>query len=217
MHCQKYAVILYTHETITLYSLYSYSIISLERKRQGEKGKSIIQTNNHANLKRYSKPLVAAKEKKKSHTTPPVCYLSSVYQGRGHGRGRIPVAGKLIYLVYKVMYTAALNYRGSSDPSLMSASNRGGKREEKEGGEEGGRTARKGRREGEKRWREERGRFSWEASLSAVFPTYLQACTYSYLLWGCCALWGTYLREHVLLPSYMAKKLSCFHTSPCQP
>lgn len=69
MHCQKYAVILYTHETITLYSLYSYSIISLERKRQGEKGKSIIQTNNHANLKRYSKPLVAAKEKKKPHHT----------------------------------------------------------------------------------------------------------------------------------------------------
>lgn len=31
------------------------------------------------------------------------------------------------------------------------------------------------------------------------------------------SVWCTYLREHVLLPSYMAGEISCFHTSPCQP
>lgn len=67
-----------------------------------------IQTTNHANLKRYPKSLVAAKKKKKSHATPPVCYLSSVYKGRGHGRGRIPVAENLIYLIYKAVHPAAL-------------------------------------------------------------------------------------------------------------
>lgn len=48
----------------------------------------------------------------------------------------MPVAGKLIYLVYKVMHTAALSYRGYSDPSLMLVLNRGDEKEEKEGGRE---------------------------------------------------------------------------------
>lgn len=43
------------------------------------------------------------------------------------------MAGKLIYLVYKVMHTAALNYRASTDPSLMLVPNGGDKKEDKEG------------------------------------------------------------------------------------
>lgn len=41
----------------------------------------------------------------------------------------------------------------------------------------------------------------------------------AYFLWGSLntvGQWGTYLREHVLMPSCMAKKLSCLHTFPCQ-
>lgn len=128
------------------------------------------------------------------------------------------MAGKLIYLVYKVTHTAALNYRGYTDPSLMLVPNggdkkrrqRGKKREMKEG------MGRRGEREKEVR-KEREKEVCHEASLLPPSAPESQACTSSYLLWGSCALWGTYLCEHVLLPSYMANKLSCFHTFPGQP
>lgn len=87
----------YKYKTIA-YFLYSYSYSFIKKKG------SRIQTNSHQNLKRYSKSLVAVK-KKESHSAPPVCYLSNIHKGRGRGRGRMPAAGKLIYLVYKVVHT----------------------------------------------------------------------------------------------------------------
>lgn len=60
------------YETI-MYFLYFYTIISL-KETVTERGKPIIQTNNHENLKGYSKSLVAAKrgekKKKKERTNP---------------------------------------------------------------------------------------------------------------------------------------------------
>lgn len=35
--------------------------------------------------------------------------------------------------------------------------------------------------------------------------------------WGAAVHRGTYLGEHVSLPSHMAKRLSCFRASPGQP
>lgn len=68
------------------------------------------------------------------------------------------MAGKLIYLVYKVRHTAALNYRGYTDPSLMSVPNggdkkrrqRGKKGEMKEGMGRRGERKRSPQREGER-------------------------------------------------------------------
>lgn len=58
------------YKMIALYFLLLHYFIREVEKQGGEKEKSIIQTNNHANLKRYSKSLVAAeREKKKPHHT----------------------------------------------------------------------------------------------------------------------------------------------------
>lgn len=61
---------------IALYFLLLHYFIREVEKQGGEKEKSIIQTNNHANLKRYSKSLVAAEREKKA--TPH--HLSAPYQ-----------------------------------------------------------------------------------------------------------------------------------------
>lgn len=92
----------------SIFSLFLLHYFISKRQKQRREEKSIIQTNNHANLKRYSKSPGAAE---RQNLTPPACCLSRVYQGRGRGRGRIPVAGKRIYLVHKVTRTAALNCR----------------------------------------------------------------------------------------------------------
>lgn len=79
----------------------------------------------------------------------------------------------------------------------------------------------KGRRGERKRSEKREGErdFLWRPLSSLLLPhlNLRLALTSSYLLWGSCTLWGTYLCEHVLLPSYMVNMLSCFHTSPWQP
>lgn len=65
-----------TKYNIVFSLLLLHYFIRKREKQGGEKGKSIIQTNNHANLKRYSKSLEAAEREKKA--TPH--HLSAAYQ-----------------------------------------------------------------------------------------------------------------------------------------
>ena len=127
------------------------------------------------------------KWKKKSHRAPPVCYLSSVHQGRGQGEGLDAWVQKAyLHLVCEVMHTAALTYTVYSDPSLLwcqplteeAKRRKGGKEERSQVGK--GRSRRRGSRRGERR------RFSLEGS---VFPPEPQSRAHWYLLRGSCA-WG---------------------------
>lgn len=82
------------------------------------------------------------------------------------------MAGKLIYLIYKVTHTAALNYRGYTDPSLMLVPN-GGDKQRRQRGKKGEMKEGMGRRgEREKEVHKERGKevFLWRPLSCLLLP-----------------------------------------------
>lgn len=189
-----------------------YSILSLERDSDRERK---IHNPNQQPRKSQEIFKVSGGSQKgeggEAGTTPH--HLPATYQvyTKGGAMGGAQYAGLKAHwpcLEGHAHNSAQLQTLFWSFSSWMSAPNTGGKREE-EGKRKGGKERRAG-------WRERKGegdRFSlfWGLTFSSPRPPpEPQACTYWYLLRGSCSLGGTYLCEHVLLPSYMAKSFPVF-------
>lgn len=188
-----------------------------------EKGKSIIQTNNHENLRRYSVSSGSQrgrkKKKKREHTPHHLSATCQVYSKGG-------AMGGAVHLGLEA-YWPSLEGQALSSAQLAQLEvtltflflgvtpSRGGKREERE---EKGREQEKGRMEGEKGGGRELSLSSDEASLSHLLAPHLNvrralAGTYcgAAVHWGHLPLWAC------LTAFLHGKKLPCFPTSPCQP
>lgn len=202
-----------------MYFFNFYSILSLERDSDRERKIHNLnqQPRKSQEVFKISSGSQKGKKKKKQptphHTT---CLLTYQVYTKGGDMGGAEYLGLESYLPClegQAHSSAQLQRLFRSFSSLMLAPNRGGRREGGEGRREG---TREGQDGGKGVGREVFS--SCETSFSPPSsPPEPHASTYWYLLQGSCSLGGTYLCEHVLLPSYLAKKLPCFHTSPCQP